>query len=376
MDMEPSEAEPYVLEETSTTVAPVALREIPQDIIDEILDHLTADNNSHSRLSLLSCSLVSKSWVTPCRRHLFRTAYFTWRYIAIWLETFPVPEESPAHHVRELCFWCGWCFDAPEKFFEYIPWFTGVRKIVWSGQAELEPLCRILSSGRLSQSVTSLAIYMDSVTVLQIRDVMDRLPNLNDLSLSGSLVRMDKNKLIGIGTGLRGKFGGRLRLLRGHVDTGIVNMLLEVPAGLHFTEVYIHSASERLRPTLRLTEACAESLAKLTYTVDDYSEAIPFLLAHENFYSKFPPTQMATRLLTNPSTLRNFQASKNSSFRSIGPLEASFGLLQPFQHSNPSLRRIYPSSDSNSVNLENGSSTTCCSSRTKLSGSGVNSRER
>ena len=117
---------------------------------------------------------------------------------------------------------------------------------------------------------------MGSVTVPQIRDVMDRLPNLNDLSLSGSLVKTDKDRLQGIGTGLKGKFRGQLRLLKGHVDVDIVNMLLEVPAGLHFTEVYIHSANECLRPTLMLAKACGESLVKLTYRVKDYCESPPF----------------------------------------------------------------------------------------------------
>ena len=262
-----------------------AALEIPQDIIDEILDHIT-DDGSRSRPSLLSCSLVSKSWVAPCRRHLFRSIFFTWRYIAIWLETFPAPEESPAHHVRELDFWCGWCFDAPERFFEYIPWFTNVRKVAWSGQAELEPLCSLLSFGRLSQSVTSLAIDMDAVTLLQIRDVVERLPNLNDLSLSGSLVWMEKDRLRGIGTSLRGKFGGRLRLLKGHADLDIVNMLLEVPAGLHFTEVYIHSLYGLLRPTLILAEACGESLVRLIHTVDEHSESPPLFQTHQTIHSK------------------------------------------------------------------------------------------
>lgn len=227
---------------------------------------------------------------------------------------FPVPEASPAHHVRELRFWCGWSFDAPDKFFEYIPWFTSVRKVLWSGQAELEPLCRILSSGRLSHSTTSLAIHMDSVTVLQIRDVMEQLPNLTDLSLSGSLVKVDKDILQGVGRGLRCKFGGQLRLLKGHVDADIVNMLLEVPAGLHFTEVYIHSPNECLRPTLMLTEACGESLAKLTYTVDDYSESLPFLLAPRNISFKLLPDSDGHEAFDRTFNLAKFPNLKEVEF--------------------------------------------------------------
>ena len=97
---------------------------------------------------------------------------------------------------------------------------------------------------------------------------MVQLPNLDDLSLSGSLVTVDRNTLPGTGTALRGRFGGRLRLDNGHAIADVINMLLEVPTGLHFTEVEILGKYECLSLTVRLAEACGKSLVYLTYVVN------------------------------------------------------------------------------------------------------------
>ena len=59
---------------------------------------------SGSRLSLLSCPLTPRPRVTPCRYHLFRTVPPARKNVADRIETFPRPEKTPAHHVRELRF--------------------------------------------------------------------------------------------------------------------------------------------------------------------------------------------------------------------------------------------------------------------------------
>ena len=124
--------------------------------------------------------------------------------------------------------------------------------------------------------MTSLTIDADAVTVAQIRDVTVQLPNLDDLSLSGSIFVLDRRVLVGIGTVLRGRFGGRLQLLKGHVDKDVMNMLLEIPTGLHFTDVQIRGTRERPLSTVTLAEACSKTLVKLAYTVSFYSESHPF----------------------------------------------------------------------------------------------------
>ena len=234
----------------------------PQEIVDEILDHLAADSDHRS---LRLCALVSKSWVPSCRRHLFHTILFTMRDMAQWLETFPVPEKSPAHYIRDLRMSTGGYDSSPEKFFEYTPWFRNVERVTLLGDGRWIP-----TLWRLPHSVTSLTINTDEAAFAQIQGIMTHLPNLDDLSLSGSPVPVDRRTLAGIGTTLNGRFGGQLRLLKGLVDKDIMNMLLEVPTGLHFTEMEVCGTNECLLPTVRLAEACAKTLVKFSYTVSCY----------------------------------------------------------------------------------------------------------
>jgi len=243
----------------------VAVPRIPQDIVDEILDRLAAGSGSRYR-SLRTCSLVSKSWVQPCRRHLFRSVTFLPGNMDRWFKAFPVPKEGPAHRVREIRAWIGFGGTTPEKFFEYLPWFTNVDRISFLGYGG-GPLLRGPSSWRLPKSITSLTIDTGVVTLVQVRDIMAQLPNLDDLSLSGSFAAVHRRELLGIGTDLRGRFGGKLMLWGQYADEDTINMLLEIPSRLRFTEVRIYCARERLLSAVRLVEACCKTLVKLSHKV-------------------------------------------------------------------------------------------------------------
>jgi len=246
----------------------VAVRaRIPQEILDEILDYLAADSDLSS---LRSYSLVSRSWVPSCRRHLFHTIHFNSRKAVLsWGEAFPVPEGSPARHVRDLYFSTGDSFY--ETLSAYTPWFTNVERVTLLRDGRWIP-----TFWRLPQSVTSLTIKTDTSNLVQIRDIMVQLPNLDDLSLSGALVPVDNRSLPRIGTALGGRFGGRLQLTNGYADEDTVNMLLEVPTGLRFTEVEVFCRHKRLLSTVSLADACCNTLVKLSYTVSSYCRFHPF----------------------------------------------------------------------------------------------------
>jgi len=253
----------------STKPRVVVIPRIPQDVIDEILDHLHTDSGAkHLRV----CALVSKSWLPSCRRHLFHTTAFTMTSVRGWLKTFPVPEESPAYYVRDLCVWVGGGHRVPEKFFEYTPWFTNLEKISLLGHGGL-PLLRRPSLWKLPQPVTSLTIDTSTVTLVHVRDVMARLPNLDNLSLSGLLIPVAKGVLPGIGETVRGRFGGRLLLRGGYTRKDTVSMLSEIPSGLHFTEVEISCTRDRLPSVTRLIEACSKTLVELSYKVPFYCKS-------------------------------------------------------------------------------------------------------
>jgi len=251
---------------TSTkTKAVITGPTIPQDIINEIADHLVIDSDI---LSIRACALLSKSSVQPCRRHLFSVAVFTPASVDKWFKMFPVPEDSPTHYVKDLRIRIeggGGC--VPERFFKYIPRFTNVEKISLLGYGGA-PLMRKTSLWKFPQSATSLTIDTDVVTLVQARDIIAQLPNLDELSLSGTLVWMDGKELLGIGTALRGRFGGKLILSGHYADWDTINMLLEIPSGLHFTEMQVSCMYMDLPSAVELAEACGRTLVKLSRVVD------------------------------------------------------------------------------------------------------------
>ena len=283
---------------------------LPQETTDEILDHLATDPDFRS---LRSCALVSKSWVPSCRRHLFHTIILTRAAMERWLEMFPVPEESPAHFVKDLQVWTGPSHFVPEQFFEYTPWFTNVKSLSLLGYKGVIMMQRPLI-WRSPQSVTSLTITTGRITLVEIRDIMAGLPNLDSLSLSGKIL-MNSGAPQGIGTILRGRFGGKLRLVDKNAGECVTDMLLEVPTGIHFTEIQFEWPRKLLPSNIRLLEACSKTLVRLSYLAGFERKSAP---SHgpagssaRNIDIGFHlPTQTA-RILSVPSTFPNFQTCKS-----------------------------------------------------------------
>ena len=189
---------------------------------------------------------------------------------------FQVPEKSPAHYVKDLRVSTG---SADHSFFKHVLWFTNVERMTLSGDWRWRPT---RWSSRLPQSITSLTMETDTSNLVQVRDIMAQLPNLDSLSLSGVLVPVDETRLVRIGMTLKGRFGGRLQLNQGYAGRDALNMLLEIPTGLRFTEVDICGMHGCLLSTMRLSEACRTTLVKLTYEASSLCKSRPLsVLGHE-----------------------------------------------------------------------------------------------
>jgi len=250
----------------------VVIPRIPQDIIGEISDILATDSDFQS---LQSCALISKSWVHPCRRHLFRIVVFTSRCAARWVKTFPEPKNSPAHHVRDLRVWIGGADCVPDKFFEYIPRFTDVERMALWGHGSVGLSLRP-SLWMLPQSVTSLAVDATGFTLVQVWEIMARLPNLDNLSLSGSYTPIRGSVLPEIGTSLKGRFGGKLLVCGGYASKDVMDALSAILSGLCFTQVEIFCGRSSLLSAVRLAEACSKTLVKLSQVVYFFGQSHPF----------------------------------------------------------------------------------------------------
>jgi len=268
----PPRPTPRMGSKTSKAKRPAVI--IPQDVVDEILDHLAADSNFES---LRACALVSRSWIPSCRRYLFHTADLTRWKMNRWLNAFPVPEESPAHHVRDLRIsieWSNWFHD---KFLEHAPWFTNVQRLYLLGGGGDYLGSRLSSLWRLPESITSLTVDASyGVTLAGIWDIMARLPNLNDLSLRGFFIPADRRELLEIGTVPRGGIGGELVLPGVHGNAVATKMMLEILTGSPFSKVEITCAHEYMPLIIRLVEACSKTVVKLTLNVIFNGEYHPF----------------------------------------------------------------------------------------------------
>jgi len=177
-----------------------------------------------------------------------------------------VPEESPAHLVRDLRFQIGGSDYAPLAggFFECIQWFASVERVTIS--APQGPSLYMSHHWRLPQSATSLTIGVDSITLAQILSIVGELPNLDELSLSGTCIL---NSLLPPETGADPR-GGRLRRVGGHADKGLMKAP-EIPTGLRFA-MKIRCTRNSLLPTVVLAEACSKTLVKLSCTISLYSK--------------------------------------------------------------------------------------------------------
>ena len=174
---------------------------------------------------------------------------------------FSVPEESPVHHVRDLRVRIRGADRVPDKFFEYILWFTDVEVSLFGNGNDTSSLRTSL--WMLPQSITSLAIDTSVFTLVQVWNIMAQLPNLDDLALSGFRTRVRERVLPKIRTPQRGRFRGRL-LLPGYFGKDVMGMLLEIQPWLRFTEVEISYGRDLFLSTVRLVEACDKTLVKLS----------------------------------------------------------------------------------------------------------------
>ena len=264
---------------------------VPQELVDEVLDHLADD-----MATLRSCSLVAKSWIHPSRCHIFNSVFFTATSVTKWNRTFPNPEHSPAGHVRDLSF----CFihrDAPIDFADRMPYFSNARKLTLIGQTAIDPGF-ISALGQLPPSTRSVDITFSKILNTHIISVMQQLPNLDSLSL----MSQEWGGPIPPGSGglIQGKLNGKLRLRRRSAHRDLLDTLMEVTTGPQFTEVEIRDARIHCFPaTLELIKACRDTLTKLHFSTLVMGNTSPSLTRNRG--AEIPQSNITS---TNPSISR------------------------------------------------------------------------
>ena len=153
---------------------------LPPEIFDPVVEQL-----HEGWETLEACSVVSKPWVPRTRRYLFARVKFTNEpSVESWVEAFPDPSDSPAHHTRN-----SWIRGTPGVIVTTTAahaWFRTFYSIVrltvetdtWDDtQTSLVPL------HALSSTLRFFSLVRGSIPSSEILNFICSVPCLEDLSL-------------------------------------------------------------------------------------------------------------------------------------------------------------------------------------------------
>ena len=236
---------------------------LPQELLDEIIGHLADDFTSLRR-----CAIAATAFVPSCRRHLFRRIVFRPHNIPTWKTTFPDPSTSPAAYTHEIRIHLA--PDEPMRLAEYMPYFLNARDLTLIG-GSCESGDWIQSLGELPSSVRSLTMKFASITNSQVLEILEQLPNLDDLSLcafKGAGFTPEAGEI------LKGRYGGKLDLLLTEdFHASIARSLLNAPEGLGFKSIKALCNTEEDFPVyVDLVTGCRDTLADLDISVSAEGE--------------------------------------------------------------------------------------------------------
>lgn len=229
---------------------------LPPEILDLILDCLY-DN----RTTLEACCLVSKSWIPRARRHIFALVRFgpLGRSIASWIETFPDPSDSPAHHTRRLLISGPSVF--PAMSMPQMTWIHTFSHIVNLTIYDTALKDRRLSLPQLrgfSPSLRHLGLFCFSLPASEITDFVCSFSLLEDFTLRTTITANDAGGWSAPSTSP--KLTGSLHL-HGNAHP-FMRQLLDLPDGVHFSRINIWSSEADPNLVSTLVSRCS---AKLEY---------------------------------------------------------------------------------------------------------------
>jgi len=252
----------------------------PPETLDLIIDYLHDEPTT-----LRTCCVVSKSWVQRTRRHLFAHVEFSDPYyIKLWKETFPDPSNSPAHHTHTLSVSGTPVILATDAAVG--GWIHTFRNVIhlslsYIGQTSLLPFYA------LSPTLRSLSLTQ---VPLDAFDIVCFFPLLEDLALVDLFDVEDRGgwKVPSVPPKLTGTLDFRMS----YRPRPVARRLLDLPGGLHFSEIFVMFFSEDVESVMDAVSRCSDSLELLT-------------LRFYHDRSAFPSALVTGQYLTTTRTLRH-----------------------------------------------------------------------
>ena len=229
---------------------------LPPEILDLIVDHLRDE-----RITLEACCLVSKSWISRTRKHLFAHVRFYTQnsHVELWKETFPDPSNSPAYYTHSLSIRGPLTVTAADA--DEGGWIRTFHSLV---SLDLDTIgcddsqvSLVLLHG-LSPTLKSLILTYTSIPSSEVFGFVCSFPLLEDLSM---VSRGYENKAGGWKTPLTSpKLTGSLHLgMKGGIRSA-THRLLDLPGGLHFSKITAMCLNEDIDSITDLLSRCSDTL--------------------------------------------------------------------------------------------------------------------
>ena len=238
---------------------------LPPELLDHTVDFLHDDPRA-----LKECCLVSKSWIPRTRKHLFGHIMFrTQKSLQSWIETFPDPLDSPAHHTHTLT------YSQSVECSEAGDWITSFSRVVYFDvighglPATHWPMASFVPFHGISPIIKSIRVDFAILPTSQIFGLILSFPLLEDLTVVTYFGASTSDG--GDGSPVQPSnpptFTGSLDLyMRGGMDP-IARRLLSSPGGIHFRKLTFTWFQDSDAPLIRgLVWECSRTLESLKIT--------------------------------------------------------------------------------------------------------------
>ena len=237
--------------------------EIPQEIIDEIVDH-AADDKATRVASLQGCSLISSQWLYRSRKHLFHKMWFSDTNFPKWCEEIQPGDGGPSPHVIVLHYHANFT-EAGQLAKHYIHFssFTNLQKLhlratpIHGFTDEELSMC----FKEMGRSVRSVSLRACKMTINDLVSFVRHFVKLERLSLIDPIVY---NSILDDPVELPA-FSGVLELRYMFVGRDIwdfIHQLSLLPLTFH-TVVLEGIHISLLAPTNELLATCRETLTRI-----------------------------------------------------------------------------------------------------------------
>jgi len=244
---------------------------LPCETLDHIVD-LLHDNESPLR----NCCLVSKSWVTRTRTHLFsEVAFQSAEHLDSWKTTFPDPSTSPARYTKTLFIGDPTVVRAVDVGAgSRIKGFSRVVHLAMVGKNSLVSgwEAAFVQLRGISPFIESLRVHHVSFLPTHLSDLILSFPLLTDLSVIDCHSSLDDGDhpdgpTIPTQPPSLPTFAGSLGIFQSDGMELAVHRWLSLPGGIHFRELTLDWFDEEdILLTTVLVENCSHTLESLDIT--------------------------------------------------------------------------------------------------------------